>query len=119
MSNIKAPLEELLAMDGAKCAALISAQNGQIVGYSGDSTGLETAAKGNAEFLRAKLKTMKALNINDFIEDIVITYGHQYHMISPVTKNNEMFLYLVLDKEQCNLALARRNLHSIEDRLEV
>ena len=50
--------------------------------------------------MRAKRKTMKALNLKDTIEDILITLGKQYHLIRPLASNDALFIYLVLDKHQ-------------------
>jgi hypothetical protein len=69
--------------------------------------------------LRAKLKTMKALGLNDVIEDILITLGRQYHIIRPLNKHEGLFVYLVLDKSKSNLALARRKTQDIEQALAV
>lgn len=43
----------------------------------GGPVNLEIAAASNTEVVRAKLKTMKALNLQDNIEDILITLNRQ------------------------------------------
>ena len=78
---------------------------------------LDLAGAGNTEVVRAKLKTMKALGLQDKIEDILITLGKQYHIIRPVTAKPGLFIYLVLDKIKANLALARRNCQEQEQTL--
>ena len=77
---------------------------------------LDVAAAGNTEVIRAKLRTMHALNINEQIEDILITLGTQYHLIRLLqsTSGRGLFLYLVLDKNRANLAMARRRLANLE-----
>jgi hypothetical protein len=44
--------------------------------------------------------------------------GEQYHLLRPVTKQNGLFLYFVLDKSKSNLALARRALTAVEKALK-
>jgi len=80
---------------------------------------LEIAAAGNTEVVRSKRKTMKALNISDHIEDMLITLGKQYHLIRPLGSNDALFIYLVLDKARANLGMARYQLTQIEKDLVV
>jgi hypothetical protein len=72
----------------------------------GSVVDLDVAAAGNTEVVRAKRKTMKALNLHDTIEDMLITLGKAYHMIRPLASNDTLFIYLVLDKAKANLAMA-------------
>jgi predicted regulator of Ras-like GTPase activity (Roadblock/LC7/MglB family) len=114
MANIKQSLEELLTCDGAMCAALVDATSGMILGQAGSGLDLEIAAAGNTEVVRAKMKTMRELGLNDVIEDILITLGKQYHILRPMAQKEGLFLYFVLDKSKSNLALARRKVVDVE-----
>ena len=107
MSNITETLEDLISVDGAMCAALVDSASGMLLGKAGTGLDLEVAAAGNTEVVRAKLKTIKALGLDDEIEDILISLSSQYHIIRPLAANPEVFLYLVLDRAKANLALAR------------
>ncbi len=119
MGNVNESLKTLLQADGAMCAAIVDANSGMMLGHEGTGLDLELAAAGNTEVVRAKMKTMKSLGLNDAIEDILITLGSQYHIIRPVAKNEGLFMYLVLDKAKSNLALARRNCRQVEASLSV
>lgn len=112
--TIKQSMEEMLTIDGAMCAALVDSSSGMIMGQIGAGVDLEVAAAGNTEVVRAKLKTMRALGLNDVIEDILITLGKQYHIIRPMARKEGLFIYLVLDKTKSNLALARRKVQDVE-----
>jgi hypothetical protein len=91
-----------------------------MLGASGGGVvSLEIAAAGNTEVVRSKRKTMKALNLGDHIEDMLITLGKQYHVIRPVSSNDALFIYLVLDKSRSNLAMARYQLSAIEKELVI
>ncbi|MDC2862489.1 MULTISPECIES: hypothetical protein [unclassified Delftia] len=119
MANIKQTMDELMRCDGAMCAALVDYNSGMILGQDGSGVDLELAAAGNTELVRAKLKTMRSLGLEDTIEDILITLSKQYHILRPSTHHEGLFLYLVLDKTKANLALARRKVQDVEGVLVV
>ena len=107
MSNINETLDALLKVDGELCDALVDSSSGMLLGKAGSGLDLDVAAAGNTEVVRAKLKTMKSLGLDDTIDDILITLSSQYHIIRPLASNPEVFIYLVLDSAKANLALAR------------
>ena len=78
---------------------------------------LELAAAGNAEVVRAKKQIRDKLGLKDKIEDILITLTGQYHLIRMV--GTTMFIYLVLDRSKSNLAMARKELETIEKSLDI
>lgn len=117
MASIQQSLDNLLTLDGAMASAVVDSASGMMLGQSGTGVDLELASAGNTEVVRAKLKTMKSLKLDDVIEDMLITLGKQYHIIRPLAKNEGVFLYYVLDKGKSNLALARRKLLEIESEL--
>ena len=119
MANLNDSLNDLMSMDGAMCAAVVDYNSGMMLGSVGTGVDLELAAAGNTEVVRAKMKTMKALGLNDNIEDILITLGKQYHIIRPVAANEGVFFYLVLDKSRANLALGRRKVQDVEKELKL
>ena len=118
MANIKQSLEQLMTVDGAMCAALVDSESGMMLGSTGAGVDLEIAAAGNTEVMRAKLRTMKQLGLDDRIDDVLITLGKQYHIIRPMSRKEGLFIYLVLDKTRSNLALSRRKVLDVEKELE-
>lgn len=108
MASIKQTLDDLMTVDGAMCAAVVDSTSGMILGSIGSGVDMEIAAAGNTEVVRAKMKTMRALGIKDGIEDILITLGKQYHILRPSSLQEGVFIYIVLDKQRSNLAMARR-----------
>src|SRR3569833_2503757 len=111
-----------MSIAGAVGVALVDYESGMSLGTSGGGEwlDLEVAAAGNTEVVRAKLRVMSSLALNDTIEDILITLHHQYHQNHKNnTTQNTQFLYLVLDRERANLALAHHNHKRIESDLQV
>lgn len=119
MSNLNQSLDELMSLDGALCAAIVDYNSGMILGSRGNAVDIELAAAGNTEVMRAKVKTMKALGLDDQIEDVLITLGKQYHILRPSVQNAGIFVYYVLDSARANLALARRKVNDIEAKLKM
>ena len=112
--NLKELLNQLMQAEGAMCAALVDHNSGMLLESVGTGVDLELAAAGNTEVVRAKLKTMKMLNLGDQIEDILISLNSQYHIIRPIEKHAGLFIYYVLDRARANLAMARRRVLEAE-----
>ncbi|MET0304207.1 MAG: hypothetical protein ABW040_09160 [Microbacteriaceae bacterium] len=119
MSNVKDSLEALLKVDGAMSAALVDSSTGMLLGGVGSGIDLEVAAAGNTEVVRAKLRTAKALGLDDAIEDILITLSTQFHIIRPMASHREVFFYFVLDRDKANLALARIKVKEVEGQVQI
>jgi hypothetical protein len=122
--DIEAALKEAMNIDGALGAALVDWGSGMSLGTLGGGKylDLEVAAAGNTEVVRAKMRTLETLHINDTIEDILITLSNQYHLIRLLKRTDSgdgLFLYLALDRAKSNLALARHNLKRIENDLVI
>ncbi|RYX83061.1 roadblock/LC7 domain-containing protein [bacterium] len=119
-NNLKESLNELMQIDGAVAVALVDGNSGMAMGTAGGGPlNLEVAAAGNSEVVRSKLKVMKALNLRESIEDILISLNSQYHIIRPLAKNPEIFVYLVLNRSSANLAMARYKLAAVEKDLHI
>lgn len=119
MANLNDSLAELMQIDGAVCCALVDSNSGMLLGSAGTGVDITLAAAGNTEVVRAKMRTMQSLKLNDTIEDILITLGKQFHVIRPVSSAAGLFFYLVLDKSRSNLALARHKSAAVEAALKL
>lgn len=114
----KISLDPLRDIDGYVAAALADSESGMLLVADGNAINLEVAAAGNTEVLRAKRKVANALKLNDTIEDVLISLTKQYHLIRPLESNQNLFLYVVLDRSKSNLAMARHELRSFEKTLD-
>ncbi|MDA5279368.1 hypothetical protein ACWGHM_27055 [Streptomyces sp. NPDC054904] len=124
MANVEVSLKETMtSIEGALGAALVDYTSGMALGTLGGGKDLDlvVAAAGNTDVIRAKVRTLEMLGLRDEIEDLLITLGSQYHLIRLLRGRGTdgLFLYVVLDKGNSNLAMARHQLKRIESALEV
>lgn len=111
---------DMLNIDGCMAAALVDYESGMMLAGSSKTTfiDLEIATAGNTEVIRSKTKTLSMLGIKETIEDILMTLDNQYHLLRPLSKNSDLFMYCALDRNKSNLALARRTLKEIDHQLK-
>jgi hypothetical protein len=122
--NMDTALKEAMGIEGAIGVALADWESGLCLGVQGGGNliDLNLAAAANTDVIRAKMRTMATLHLDDSIEDMLITLDKQYHLIR-LLKNRKngagLFLYLVLDRSKSNLALARHNLARVESEIVI
>jgi len=99
-------LEEVLKIDGALGAAIVRTGSGAVLGEVAVGRGLkmERPAQIAEELVQA------ALQLDDRVEDIMLTLGKQYHVIRFLGPGQEVFVHLVLDRERASLGMARQQL---------
>ncbi|TDO84163.1 hypothetical protein EV143_101608 [Flavobacterium chryseum] len=69
----------------------------------------ELASAYNLEVVKAKMSAIKALGLNQKINDILITLTDQIHIID-VSEDGKYFIYLAVDSTKANLGLTRATL---------
>lgn len=118
-SDVEAILEEAMQIDGALGVALVDGASGMSLGTAGGgaSVNLELGSAGAAAFVGAKLRAMAASGVEDTIEDVMITLGKQYQLVRVLGPEQHVFLYLVLDRRQSNLGMARHTLAALGRRI--
>ena len=123
MPHMDVALKDAMQIDGAIGVALVDRASGMALGLAGGDKDfdLAVAAAANTEVIRAKLRTMEMLGLRETIEDVLVTLGEQYHLLRPLTgrSGQGLFLYLALNRERANLALARHRLKRIEGQLDI
>lgn len=122
MAQLDSVIASLLEIEGANGAAIVDIDSGMALA-AGGSPGfdLNVAAAGNSNVVRAKLRTIADLELQDEIEDILITLKGQYHLINVLkgAGNTGLLIYLVLNRSTANLALARHKLRSVATTVNV
>ncbi|MCU0684431.1 MAG: hypothetical protein MUF34_19675 [Polyangiaceae bacterium] len=112
MNHSSEILSRLQSIDGFIGAGLVGRESGMTLGLlgGGGALNLAIAAAANPEVVRSKRKAMRALNLKDEIEDILITLGKQYHLMRPLRARPPVFFYVALGRSRANLAMARLTL---------
>ncbi len=107
MADANTVVANLIKLDGAIAAIIVDSDSGMVLASESNNFDTEIAAAGNTRVVQAKRNTMKMLELNDHIDDILITLDSQYHLIRPLVNNDAIFGYLVVLKSGINLAMAR------------
>ncbi len=113
-------VDHLRKLDGFLAASLVDSSSGMTLDtLSIGNFPIDPASAANTEVVRAKLRAMEAINLSDdTIEDILISLGSQYHLIRPLSSNRDIFIYVALERNRANLALARLELKKLESSIK-
>lgn len=68
---------------------------------------IETAAAYNTEVVKAKLKAISALKLDQKVQDILLTLTDQLHLLK-LSPTGDKFIYLAVNARDTNLAQARQ-----------
>ncbi|MBC7795053.1 MAG: hypothetical protein H7Z43_15210, partial [Clostridia bacterium] len=112
--NLVSFLRGALNIRGSLAAALVELKTRQCLVALGDpGFDLDVAATGNCVVVECTLKALHDSGADSGIDDIVMTLGSHYHLIRPLDRQSSMFIYLVLDRVEGNLGLARLRLREL------
>ncbi len=118
IENLNEAMSDVLSLKGAIAASVVDWQTGMVlVSDTRESFDIEMASAGNAEVIKAKMDTIKSLNLESSIKDILITLSDQLHIIRMISSNDSLFLYLALKNDGANLGMAKMKMASVEDKL--
>lgn len=115
MANLDQIIERALAISGAFACAVSDYESGMSLASESNRSTFDAEMAGalNGDVIKAKLAATKSLGITAAIEDILISLKDQYHLIRLVP-GTSLFMYLALDREKANLAMARHELKAME-----
>lgn len=116
----KTDISGLNDINGFIGACLVDTETGlMMASEGGENFDLETAGAANVEVVKAKMAAMKMLDLDEAIDDILITLGSQFHLIRPLAETPTVFLYTALDKKSANLGMARVQVKKVEGGLSI
>ena len=118
--DIQDALQQLMDIDGAAGAAIVDYESGMTLGTEGGrNLDMELVGAGNTEVVRSKKNTLHDLGIDEKIQDLLISLQSQYHLIRMCERHENIFIYVVIDREKGNLGLARRKIDQVDEQLEL
>jgi len=107
-------------IDGAVGAAVVDYDNGMTLGtIGGRNLDMELAGAGTTEVVRSEHNIIQDLGLEDRVEDLLISLDSQYHLVRMCENHEDVFIYLVIDRSEGNLGLARRSIDQIDEKLEL
>jgi hypothetical protein len=118
--SVQDALDKIRDIDGAIGGAIVDYTSGMTLGtIGGRNLDMELAGAGNTEVVRSKKKILEDLGIEEGIEDILVSLESQYHLVRICERHQDVFIYVVIDRSEGNLGLARRSIDQIDQRLEL
>jgi hypothetical protein len=95
-------------VNGVIAAAVVDLDSGMTLAAKSNrgDFDLAVASAYNSEFVKQKMKIMKALNLKASLEDILLTLSDQLHLIK-FLPGGTSFLYLAAERSGTNLAILR------------
>ena len=118
--GVQEALDELMDIDGAVGAAVVDYENGMTLGtVGGRNLDMELAGAGTTEVVRSERNIVHDLGLDEQIEDLLISLKSQYHLVRMCENHEDVFIYLVINREKGNLGLSRRSIDKIDERLEL
>ncbi|MES2459623.1 MAG: hypothetical protein V4671_03510 [Armatimonadota bacterium] len=114
-----------MELPGTIGVAIILVNSGVCLAYAGNNTvgGFSQSANETTGILRSKMRLVGPMANrtpveSDELEDVVLTYRKQYHMLRLLrVEGEEVFLYVVLERPYANLAMARHKVCEFEKQL--
>jgi len=113
--NVTEKLKKLEGVEGFLAAAVYDmARKDCVAAIENDDVLVRQQVNGHAEVVVAKRTTIQKLKLDDDLEDIIITMERELHLLRLCRRHPQVFFFLVLNRQEANLAMARYLLASVE-----
>jgi len=112
--DIEDALGKAMEIHATLGAGLADYEAGVCLGARSRETGMamERLVEENTGLVRTKLKTLRQRGLEDKLEEFVISLGRTFHLMIPIA-DQTLILYITLDRDRANLALARLKAHAL------
>jgi len=120
MADVQQFLRKAMMIDGAIGVALVDSESGMCIGTKGGKQmDMELAGACSTQVVQANKNVIEQMNLDETPEEVLLTMDGQYHLIRLFRENDNVFSYLILNKDACRLALARTQLKSLDEDLSL
>jgi predicted regulator of Ras-like GTPase activity (Roadblock/LC7/MglB family) len=75
---------------------------------------IDRAAAACAQVLRSHRLAARSMGLTDHIDEVMVSAGNRQQVMRTLTRHPELFLFVLLNRQRTNLALARYKLMEIE-----
>ncbi len=113
-------LAEMATLDGMLGCAIVDASNGLILARDMPedvSLDLDIAAAACTQALKAHKVAARNMGITDPVEEVMTSAGSRHQVMRQLSHYPDLFLFVLLDRQRTNLALARYKLMEVEREL--
>ena len=110
-------LAEMLTLDGMLGCAVVDATNGLILAReTRDDVAfdLDLAAAASTQALKAHKAAARNMGLADTVEEVMTSAGSRHQIIRQLSRYEDLFLFVLLDRHRTTLALARYKLMEVE-----
>ena len=120
MADVRESLNAVMNIRGAVGASIVNDESGVPLGtIGGGNLDMELAGAGSAVVVQTQKQLLEDLMPEEQIEDVLISLDRQYHLLRFFHETENIFTHVVLDRDDANLALARKKLAKIDRKLEI
>jgi len=119
-AHARRQLSEMATLDGMLGCAIVDASNGLILARDMPeeaSLDLDIAAAACTQVLKAHKAAARNMGISDPVEEVMTSAGSRHQVMRQLSHYPDLFLFVLLDRQRTNLALARYKLMEVEREL--
>ncbi len=119
-AHARRQLAEMATLDGMLGCAIVDAGNGLILARDApEDTGLDLdiAAAACTQTLKAHKAAARNMGMPEPVEEIMTSAGNRHQVLRQLSQFPDLFLFVLLDRQRTNLALARYKLMEVEREL--
>jgi hypothetical protein len=110
-----------MGLPGALAVALVEIKTGKAITGDGiENVNIDQVTPGFTEFLLYHINTLTDGDVDNGVQDVVITTEGRMHIMRPLSGDaTGLYLYAALDRSRASMPLARRCPADIGSRLQI